>query len=214
MKQDPTDAFRIKGKLEYLTWDHPWNVTPVDAAGAELGPIDVKEFFWAVAQRHKDKLCSHDESRSHYELKADPTSEFNLEFEKVGWGLGLFMTEGRFGFSNVAAYLEAAFCRLNGRHVIVESTADSFKISADPGHQVFGVKYHGSGNYAQVPEGKERDLCKVGTVDACLFSVCGPDGFECAKFSGYTARALLDRKAKGDIRATRIGDCECTGRVD
>jgi hypothetical protein len=210
----PAEALQIKGRLEYLRWDCPWTITPVGELTAELGPVDISPLFWAFAQRHKDKLCSHHQDRASYELKADTASEFNLEFEKVGWGIGLFMTEQRFGFSNVAAYLESTFCRLNARHVIFEPRDDSFKIWADPEHQVFGVKYHGSGNYAQVPEGKEREICKVGTTDACLFAMCGAGGFECAKFSGPTARLLLDRKVKGTIRATRIGDCECTGRVD
>ncbi|WP_454629670.1 hypothetical protein [Bradyrhizobium cenepequi] len=209
-----TTPLQIKGRLNYLGWAHPWNVTPQDELGSELGPFDIKPLFWTFADRWKDQLCDHDAESYGYELKRDDSSKYKISFAEIGAGILLTRADGGFGFSNITADLDGALMRLNGRHVILDTVDTSFKISADPDHPVFGVKHHGSGNYAQIPAGNERDVCKVGTTEACLFLIAGSRGFECAKFSPSTARMLLRRKAENSIRATRIGDCEVTGRVD
>lgn len=208
------EHIQIKGRLEYLGWRHPWNVFPTDDVGAELGPIDVKPFFWTFAERHKGQLCAQDHQRGCYVLKPDTASEMSLDFDIVGAGILLVRADGGFGFSNVSAYLDTALMFLNGQHVIFAPPGEEFRVAADTSHPVFGVKRHGDGNLCKIPTGKETEICKPGTPDCCLFLIMGGGGFECAKFCPPTARMLLARKVEGSIRATRIGDCEVLGGPD
>jgi hypothetical protein len=52
-----------------------------------------------------------------------------------------------------------------------------------------------------------RRVCRPGTQDCCIFVVAGPDGFGCAKFTPLAA-LLIDRNRRGQMRATREGQCK------
>jgi hypothetical protein len=196
------------GTLEYLTWDRPWRMTGI--AGETF---DLRECFWRFAVANRDAPAAHEFTRDNYALKIDKGSDCALQFITVGAGILLSKTEG-FGFSNVSAYLEMTLQTLNGRCVIVHSSAGGFVIEVDPTEEVFGVKYFGNGNSARVPDGAEIEVCKIGSDQACIFLSASGRGFECQKFDSPTARNLLHRKSENAIRAQRIGNCAITGRED
>jgi len=78
----------------------------------------------------------------------------------------------------------------------------------------FELKYTGDGNSCKIPDDKVREICKIGEVDCCIFCTVGGNGFNCEKFNSYLSRVLLDRHSKGDMRASRIGNCKITGRIE
>ena len=144
-------------------------------------------------------------------MYADPESEFEFEY-KPGEVILLKNTR-EFGMSNVHAYLDDSLTWLSGRMVTVTTCWQELKIEAIDSSLVQGVQFVCEGNMAEVPEGFEKTLCKVGHgKDCCVFLVCGSRGFECSKFSGSMATHLLGRLANGDINAGRIGDCRLVGR--
>ena len=52
-----------------------------------------------------------------------------------------------------------------------------------------------------------KETCKIGEgFDCCRFLVCGPKGFECAKFTEH--RALLDFRATNKLMTARADNCE------
>ena len=87
------------------------------------------------------------------------------------------------------------------------------KFVADASEQVFGV-YFTDGNSCEVPSDAEKTFCKAGQHDCCIFLSAGTGGFHCEKFNSPLARMLLDRLAKGAIRASRIGNCALLGRKE
>jgi hypothetical protein len=117
------------------------------------------------------------------------------------------------GFFNVNAYLESALVWLSGRVVEIEIDNTSLKIEADKSDEVYGL-YFTHNNSCKIPEGVEKTICKIGETNCCIFISGGSDGFSCQKFNDLTARVLLDRLAKKEIRANRIGNCTLLGRKD
>ncbi len=196
----------INGTLLFTGWfNRPWRL--VQESGAE---VDLFPLIDGVFQRANGQPASHDQTLSSYEFDVDPVSDFDLVHET---DKHVYLDKrGDFGFSNVAAYLESALGWLSGRSVFVDIEDNRFSIRANPAEEVFTLKFFGKGNSCRVPTGKERDLCKVGEADCCIFLACGPDGFECLKFADGTARMLLDRHHRGDMRASRIGNCAVNGR--
>lgn len=198
----------VSGKLEYLGWDRPWMV----------GERDVSRLFWETAACLKDRLATQTYSRDGYALTADPLAGMKLEHEGRGSRPGLFKEDGSFGFTNVAAYLEMALWRLNGRTVNVMCAPEAvFSIEAAAFEQVPEVRYYDGNMSRGSPDAGPNDefvrrVCKPSTVDCCIFLTAGADGFACAKFSGWLTQSLLDRKAEGTLRATRIGNCRNIGR--
>jgi len=197
----------ITGRLHYLGWfNRPWTLETT-AGNVDLWPV-VEEFLLAL----NGQRASHQKDRDGYWLAADSTStyRFNYEPDKC---VSLDVVDG-FGFSNVHAYMDSALIWLSGRLVIIEIDAGMcLHFRADESEQVFSVQF-GDSNSCEVPEGAERSVCKVGEPDCCVFLACGAKGFSCEKFSGPTARVLLDRLAQGTIRATRIGSCAVNGRKE
>ena len=119
-----------------------------------------------------------------------------------------------FGFSNIGSYLPDMMQRLNGMQVIIEFNDTYISIRHDENEQVFELKYTGDGNSCKIPDDKVREICKIGEVDCCIFCTVGGNGFNCEKFNSYLSRVLLDRHSKGDMRASRIGNCKITGRIE
>ena len=197
----------LKGRLHYLGWSHrPWRLI-TDQGDLDLWPV-VESLLISLS----GEPASHHVDQG-YMLFADPDSgdKFTYEVDNL---VVLDRIDGP-GFTNVYAYLNEALIRLSGRMVVIEidEAAKSFKATADPSEQVFGVYFTGGGNSCRVPEGSEETVCKVGQdEDTCVFSIRSAEGFSCEKFNSVTARVLLDRLARNDIRARRIGSCALLGR--
>lgn len=197
----------VEGRLEYLGWSRPWSVFNEGRIAADLSLP-----FWAVAQRLKGKSASMPVAPDSFSLKTDTASEYDLEFDEVGAGIIVSKRDG-FGFTNVLAYCEAILCNLNGREIIASIEEESFSVFANPqAPEVPALKRkREGGNLIPISDEIVRSRCGAGTADACIFIVAGSGGFECAKFAQSLTRTLLDRKATGTMRATRIGNCRVDG---
>ena len=126
----------------------------------------------------------------------------------------MYKNATQFGYSNIGAYLPSTLQRINGRTVIVSIDEAGIKIEADPTEEVYGIYYTGEGNCCAIPEDDLKTVCKPSTDDCCIFLACSGNGFECLKFSGMSARMLLDRYGKKEMNATRIGNCAILGRKE
>ncbi|ANH05180.1 hypothetical protein shn_14835 [Shinella sp. HZN7] len=196
----------ISGRLEYLGWKRPWKVDGGSNAA------DLSREFWQFAEQRRGKPIKHVYDRDNYMLKADDASEFDLNYIEAGEGIIAQKREG-FGMFNVAAYLEWALLALNGRQIIATITPGGFWLTNAPNEDVPGVVFQREGNMGVVPPGMERAICKVGQgAECCIFLCGGSTGLECAKFDPAFARQILDRKARGQMNADRIGDCRLLGR--
>ena len=199
---------KLKGRLQYMGWFNlPWKLV-MDNGEIDLWPV-IDEFFTSL----NGKRAKYDQERDGYTLAADESSEFQFKYVPGEYVL-LEKLKG-FGMSNVHAYLDDALVRLSGRMVEIEiEDGKQIKFMADRAEEVYGVYFVGDGNSCEVPSGVEQTVCKIGQSDCCIFLTVGADGFHCEKFSGPTARMLLDRLAKGNIRASRIGSCAILGRKE
>lgn len=199
---------KLKGILLYMGWfNRPWNLV------TENGEVDL----WPAIDRFlvslDGKPANHDQTRNSYILRADESSEYRFKYVP-GESVLLEKLEG-FGMSSVHAYLDSSLVWLSGRMVDIEvENGNQIKFIAGVDESVHGVYFVGEGNSCEVVDGDERNICKIGQGDCCVFLAAGSDGFCCEKFSGSIARTLLDRLAKGSIRASRIGSCEILGRKE
>jgi hypothetical protein len=196
----------IEGRLLYMGWfNPPWKLV-TDNGEIDLWPI-IDKFLASL----NGKRAKHDQKRDGYSLTADESSEFQFKYVPGKYVL----LEKLKGFEmsnvhayNVHAYLDETLIWLSGRLVKIEvENGKQIKFIADKSEEVLGVYFFSDGNSCEVPKGVEQTVCKIGQPDCCIFLVVGGDGFSCEKFSGPTARVLLDRLAKGNIRASRIGNC-------
>ncbi len=182
---------KLKGRLLYMGWFHlPWKLV------TENGEIDL----WPVIDKFltslNGKRADHRQERDGYTLSAEESSKFAFKYVPGQYVL-LEKPEG-FGMSNVHAYLADALVSLSGRMVEIEiEDGKQMKFAADKTEEVYGVYFVGEGNSCEVPRGVEKTVCKAGQRDCCIFLSAGAGGFFCEKFSGPTARMLLDRLAKG-----------------
>lgn len=197
---------KFKGKLLYMGWFNvPWDLI-TENGKVDLWPV-VSEFFVSL----NGKRANHDRAQDSYTLSVDEESEFQFKYV-LGEYVLLEKCKG-FGMSNVYSYLEDALVWLSGRMVEIEiEDGKRLKFIANKGEEVHGVYFVGEGNSCEVLSGDERTICKIGQHDCCIFLTAGVGSFFCEKFGGSIARTLLDRLAKGTIRATRIGDCAVLGR--
>ena len=196
---------KLKGVLLYTGWSNlPWKLV-TDDGEIDLWPI-IDKFLMSL----NGKCANHQEACDGYTLSADEASEFQFKYIPGEYVL-LEKPEG-FGMSNVHVYLDTALGWLSGRLVEIEiEDGKRVKFVADASEQVFGV-YFTDGNSCEVPSDAEKTVCKAGQHDCCIFLSAGADGFHCEKFNSPLARMLLDRLAKGTIRASRIGNCALLGR--
>jgi hypothetical protein len=195
----------IKGRLLYMGWFNlPWKLV-TDSGEIDLWPI-IEGFFVSF----NGKTANHERRRDSYTLSSDEGSKFKFEYvpDEHVW-----LEEPAGGLSNVHAYLDESLVWLSGRMVEIEiEDGKHIKLVADRAQKVNGI--YSVGDSCEVPRGAEKTICKAGQRDCCIFLAMSPDGFECEKFSGSTARMLLDRLAKGTMRASRIGDCALVGRKE
>ncbi len=200
----------LKGKLEYTSL-----FEPIKLIGEEK-EIDLRDYYFPLLEKLNGKKSRMDDQRRSIEIYGDETSENIIEYQNAGDGILMLIKriDGK-GVSNIAAYLPDALQRLNGRQVIVEvSEKNGLKLFANPEEKVFGLYYTGAGNGCKIPEGAEKTVCKIGTDDCCIFCCLGAGGFGCLKFDSLSTRQILQRHAKKEMNATRIGNCEVLGRKD
>src|SRR3989344_9612346 len=184
---------KLKGRLLYMGWFTPWKLV-ADNGEVDLWPL-VDEFLTSL----NGKRASHEQARDGYALSADEASEF--KFTYVPGEYALLEKRDDFGMSNVHAYLDESLIGLSGRLVEIEiEDGKQVKFAADASEKVFGVYFGDKGNSCEVPSGAAEAVCKMGQQrDSCIFLSLGAGGFHCEKFSGSTARMLLDRLARGNI---------------
>ncbi len=196
----------IKGRLLYLGWNNtPWRVI-TDNGEIDLQPI-VAEFLMSI---NKERAVQK-QKKEGYILKTSKRSKFRLRYAPDEYII-LERING-FGGSNVWTYLDATFIRLTGRlvHIKVEM-GKKFQIFPDKNEKVFGVYSTGERNSCKLPEGIEKTVCKINQEDCCIFLSLHEDGFYCEKFNIPVARFLLNRFAKGEMSAKKIGNCALLGR--
>jgi len=79
--------------------------------------------------------------------------------------------------------------------------------------KVFGL-YYTVGNSCKIPGSKEQEVCKIKEGNkCCIFLISSTEGLMCEKFS-FVAEIVLDRLAKNEINAKRIGNCAILGRKE
>ena len=197
---------KLKGRLLYMGWFNlPWKLV-TDEGEIDLWPI-IDRFLASL----NGKRADHEQTRDGYTLSANESSKFQFKYVPGKYVL-LEKSEG-IGMSNVHAYFDTALGWLSGRLVKIEiEDGKQVKFSVDVSEEVFGVYFVGDGNSCEVPHGVEKTVCKVGQHDCCIFLSMGAGGFNCEKFNDPMAHMLLDRLAKGTMRASRIGNCALLGQ--
>ncbi len=186
----------------------PWKLV-TDAGEIDLWPF-IDEFFTSLNGKRTTRMKM--DERCGYALAADKNSEFHFKY--IPDEYVLLEKQKGFGGSNVHACLDEALVWLSGRMVEIEiENGKQIKFAADKSEKVYGV-YFIEGNACEVPEDAVKTVCKAGQHDRCIFLSAGSSGFLCQKFSGPTARMLLDRLAKRDPLRSRIGNCTILGRKE
>lgn len=196
----------IEGRLEYLGWERPWSVI------GERDTVDLSAAFWQVAAKLKGRPTSMPVEPDNFGLRFDAASPCDCDFDEVGSGI-IIASKTDFKFANVFSYCSSILCSLNGRQVIASVEEESFTVFANPMHDVPALlrKLDDRGNMIGLDDKTAKARCKPCTVDACIFLTVGAGGFECAKFADGLTRTIIDMRARGAMRATRIGDCRCAG---
>lgn len=196
---------QIKGKLEFISLFKPIMV----------GDIDLRDHLFNVFENLNGKRTKMNISMNGIEIVQDESSTQLVEYKKDDESLLMMLVneDGSFGMSNIAAHLPDSLQRLNGMTVIASIYDDGFEIVHDSEEKVFGL-YYTRNNSCKIPDNKVKSLCKIGKKDCCIFITASSEGFECVKFDSPTARMLLDRLSKGEMRASRIGNCKILGRKE
>ena len=197
------------GKLHFLGWsESSWALLGDDDS------IDLKRLAQLFFVQHSGNTFSCDLKGGLYaelHFLRDATSDLMLRCEDIDEGVDLFRKEP-LRYINIATYLEQTLCNINGRQIEVTIDSESFRIKAINA-DMLTLQYF-DGNSARIPEGAERDVCKIGKgADTCIFLTCGAKGWSCEKFSSL-GRTLLQRHARSEMAAVRIGDCAVVGREE
>ncbi len=196
----------LKGKLEFISLFQPVKLF------ADDGEIDLREHYFKLFERLNGIKSKMSYGMNNIEICSDEDSDSVIQYENDDNGILILLNKvDKFGMSNVGAYLPGILQSLNGRHVIVSIKENGISIANDPEENVLELYYTNS-NCCKIPEGEEQKTCKIGTIDCCIFCCAGADGFECLKFNSPSARMLLDRYSKKEMRASRIGNCAIVGR--
>lgn len=195
----------MKGRLHYLTWDRPWCLIENDGQLVDIAPV-----FWDFAEANRGAPASLNISLDRIDLVIDPSEPLRIDFDGRGAGI-ILRSDAR--FQNITAYLAMAMERFNGRQVDVDLSSTSFALVADPAEAVPEVLFKiEGGNEGRIPEGEERNRCKIGQgSECCIFVLFNSSGFECGKF-GTFSRVLLERHVSSKMAAGRIGNCRLGGR--
>jgi hypothetical protein len=195
----------LKGKLKFISLFEP----------IMIGNVDLRDYYFKLFEKLNGVKTKMDYSMNSIEIVADENSDKVVKYENDGNGILILLNnaDGSFGMSNIGAYLPDILQRLNGMKVIANITDIGIKITNDPKEKVFEI-YYTRNNCCKIPDDKIKTVCKIGEKDCCIFISAGSDGFECLKFDSPSARMLLDRYSKKDIRASRIGNCKIVGRKE
>jgi hypothetical protein len=195
----------LKGKLRFISLFEPIMV----------GDIDLRDYYFELFKTLNGVKSKMDYSMNSIEISADENSDKVVKYENNENGILILLNnaDGSFGMSNIGAYLPDMLQRLNGMKVIASITGNSIKITNDLKEKVFEI-YYTRNNCCKIPDDKIKTVCKIGEKDCCIFICAGSDGFECLKFDSPSARMLLDRYSKKDMRASRIGNCKIVGRKE
>lgn len=186
--------------------NRPWALVQPDGS-----KIDIYPFIDEMLLKMNGKPAEQKQDGRLYSLMLADSAEMVVDYKTDNVAL-LKNPEG-FDVSSIGYYIPHALTWLSGRKVEIEFSDKGFKIAADPNEQVFGVKFFGRGNSCRIPAGVERSVCKVGTPDCCIFMAASSDGFTCEKF-GSLGPHLLSRHFERSMRASRVGNCACTGREE
>jgi hypothetical protein len=200
----------LVGKLEFISFWHPIKLITNE------GELDLCTEYFQVFGNLNGKKTSMKDGMNNITICADENSVYKLTFEQNDTKDTILMVLDKIdglGLLNVGSYLPHMLQNLNGMRVIVEFDDTSISIKYDESEQVFELKYTGDGNSCKIPDDKVREICKIGETDCCIFCTVGKDGFNCEKFDSFMSRTLLDRHSRGDMRASRIGNCKITGRI-
>jgi hypothetical protein len=200
-----SETIMLSGRLLFRGYDLPWNLE-TDTGIVDLWPV-IERFLKSI---HRKK-ASHKDSGESYTLSVNPRSSFSFDY--TSRENFLLREKDNTGVSNAQLYLEYTLTRLASRLVKIEIKDDKeMRITVDLSEKVFGVYFAPSGNDSVIPKDAEKTICKIGTRDCCIFFSAGADGFRCQKFCPSMARMLLERAATGQMRASRIGNCQSLGR--
>ena len=199
---------RFKGKLLFMGWFNlPWTLM-TDNGKIDLWPI-VEQFFISI----NSNRAEHSQTLDCYILFVDENSEFHFKY--IPRKSVVLQKPKGIGMSNIHAYLENNLIWLSGRKIEIDiEEGKQIAFSADKDETVYGVYFSGNGNSCKIPNDVEQKICKIGQPDCCIFLSAGATGFSCEKFNSPIARMLLERLAKGNIRASRIGNCAILGRKE
>ena len=198
----------LKGKLEFISLWQPIKLF------TDNGEVDLRDYYWRLFENLNGKRATMDDAKNTIEIKADEQSETIIKYENDKDGILILLEKvDGFGASNISAYLPNMLQQLNGREVVLSVSDNGIKISANPKEKVFGL-YYTHNNCCKIPDDKIHEVCKIGTKDCCIFFCVSPNGFECLKFDSMSARMLLDRHSKKEMRASRIGNCAILGRKE
>jgi hypothetical protein len=195
----------LKGKLQFISLFEP----------IMIGDIDFREYYFKLFEKLNGKKTKMEYSMNSIEIIADENSDKVVKYENDENGILILLNnvDGSFGMSNIGAYLPEMLQRLNGMKVIANITDNGINITNDTKEKVFGI-YYTRNNCCKIPDDKIKTVCKIGEKDCCIFISAGPDGFECLKFDSPSARMLLDRYSKKNMKANRIGNCKILGRKE
>jgi len=192
----------LKGKLEFISLFQPIKLFTND------GEIDLRKQYFKLFKKLNDVKSKMDCTMNSIEICADENSDKVVKYENNKDGILILLNnaDGSFGMSNIGAYLPAMLQTLNGMNIIMTINDMGIKITNDPEEKVFEL-YYTRNNCCKIPDDKVKTICKIGEKDCCIFC-----SVSCLKFDNPSARMLLERYSKKDMRASRIGNCKIIGR--
>jgi hypothetical protein len=180
--------------------------------------LDLRNDYFRVFTNLNGKKTSMKGGMNNLTIIADENSEYLMRFEKNDKEDTILMIlevgGGKWGMSNLGAYVPDMLQRLNGMQIIVEFDDVSISIKHDETEKVPELNYNTEGNSCRVSPEFAKEVCKIGQDGCCIFLTASGGGFECEKFDDYMSRMLLGRHAEGTMRANRIGNCKIVGRVE
>lgn len=188
----------INGRLKYLGLSLGCIVSTAE------GEIDLWQKIEVLLENLNEKTVRQENEKSNYALFADENALSELDYKKEKLAL---LCDAHGNASNVYAYLDTSLTWLTGRLVKIRITETEFRIAADTSEKVYGVHFTNDNSCAVTSDIADR-ICKIGKPDCCIFLSYSGEGFSCQKFSGSIARIVLERHAKGTMKASRIGNCE------
>lgn len=199
---------QLKGKLRFFSMWQPITLF------TDNGEIDLRDHYEKLFSDLKGNGVIQKDGMHNITIQRDDDSKWIFDYFQDNDTFRCAMENKESGgWSNTGLYLANKLQDINGRQVIVDIGYDGISIMADPQEKVFQLNYT-HGNCCRIPADKVNEICQPGTGNTCIFLTAGGKGFECLKFSGPSARHLLERHSNGKMNASRIGNCEVVGRID